>query len=192
VPVKILFAPDHTPELEVVKQMRRAQQRVDFAIFAFADSSAIETRGDSAPTELRIRRAIGPTEGRQSWAATPWLHDAMIEVSFPCEEPGFGKLHHKVMVIDDAVVVAGSLNYAAPANEYDDENILVLGSQFADLTRQVCRSVDPAACAQAAPVLPGRDRADHCGRDAGGFALIEPTGEICSRHGGRATAARDG
>jgi phosphatidylserine/phosphatidylglycerophosphate/cardiolipin synthase-like enzyme len=41
----------------------------------------------------------------------------MIEVSFPCEELGFGKLHHKVMVIDDAVVVAGSLNYAAPANE---------------------------------------------------------------------------
>jgi hypothetical protein len=68
----------------------------------------------------------------------------------------------------------------------------VLGSQFANLMRQVCRPVDPAACAQAAPVLPGRDRADHCGRDAGGFALIEPTGEICSRHGGRATAARDG
>ncbi|HEX6388919.1 MAG TPA: phospholipase D-like domain-containing protein, partial [Solirubrobacteraceae bacterium] len=33
IPVKILFAPDHTPELEIVKQMLRAEQRLDFAIF---------------------------------------------------------------------------------------------------------------------------------------------------------------
>jgi hypothetical protein len=96
------------------------------------------------------------------------------------------------MVIDDAVVVAGSLNCAAPGNEYNAENILVLGSPFADLPRKVCGPVDPAACAQGAPVLPRRDRADHRGRDAGGFALIDPPGEIRNRHGRAATAAGTG
>jgi phosphatidylserine/phosphatidylglycerophosphate/cardiolipin synthase-like enzyme len=149
IPVKILFAPDHTPELEIVKQMLRAQHRLDFAIFTFAGSSAI----DDAMVMLRragvaIRGALDPAQGRQSWAATPWLHDSGIEVSFPKKEPGFGKLHHKLMVIDETVVVAGSLNYTAPANEYNDENIFVLGSPFPDLPRKDGGPVDQNACAE--------------------------------------------
>ena len=38
------------------------------------------------------------------------------------------KVHHKLMVIDERIVVAGSFNYTEPANEYNDENIFVLGS----------------------------------------------------------------
>jgi len=148
VPVKILFAPDHTPELELVKQMLRAERRLDFAIFTFSGSSAV----DDAMVMLRragveIHGSLDPKQGRQSWAATPWLHRSGIEVSFPRETGGFGKLHHKLMVIDDAIVVAGSLNYTAPANEYNDENIFVLGSPFADLPRKQGGPVDPAACA---------------------------------------------
>lgn len=149
IPVKILFAPDHTPELEIVKQMLRARQRLDFAIFTFAGSSAI----DDAMVMLRragvtIRGALDPSQGRQSWAATPWLHDSGIEVSFPKKEPGFGKLHHKLMVIDETALVAGSLNYTAPANEFNDENIFVLGSPFADLPRRDGGPVDQNACAE--------------------------------------------
>jgi phosphatidylserine/phosphatidylglycerophosphate/cardiolipin synthase-like enzyme len=32
------------------------------------------------------------------------------------------------MVIDERIVVAGSFNYTQPANEYNDENIFVMGS----------------------------------------------------------------
>ena len=31
------------------------------------------------------------------------------------------------MVIDERIVVAGSFNYTEPANDYNDENIFVLG-----------------------------------------------------------------
>ena len=151
VPVKVLFAPDHTPELELVKQMLKAKQRVDFAIFTFAGSSGI----DDAMIMLheakrKLQGALDPKQGRQSWAATPWLHEAGIKISFPKEEGGFGKLHHKLMVIDDAIVVAGSLNYTAPANEYNDENIFVLGSPYADLPRKEGGPVDLDACGELA------------------------------------------
>ena len=41
VPVKALFAPDHTPELEVMKQMLKVKEsgEIWFAIFTFAGSS---------------------------------------------------------------------------------------------------------------------------------------------------------
>src|SRR3546814_15175547 len=40
---------------------------------------------------------------------------------------GLGKLHHKLMVIDGAVIICGSFNYTDPANRLNDENILVIG-----------------------------------------------------------------
>jgi phosphatidylserine/phosphatidylglycerophosphate/cardiolipin synthase-like enzyme len=151
VPVKVLFAPDHTPELEIVKQMLKAEQRLDFAIFTFGGSSGI----DDAMIMLRaakrrLQGALDPKQGRQSWAATPWLHEAGIKVSFPKEEAGFGKLHHKLMVIDDAVVLAGSFNYTSDANEYNDENIFVIGSPYPGLPRKEGGPVDPGACAELA------------------------------------------
>ncbi len=37
------------------------------------------------------------------------------------------KMHHKLMVIDERVVIAGSFNYTGPANRVNDENIIMLG-----------------------------------------------------------------
>jgi len=38
-----------------------------------------------------------------------------------------GKLHHKLMVIDKQVIIAGSFNYTGPANQLNDENIIIIG-----------------------------------------------------------------
>ena len=42
VPTKVLFAPVHTPELEIMKQMLKGANEVVFAIFTFAGSSGID------------------------------------------------------------------------------------------------------------------------------------------------------
>lgn len=148
VPVRILFAPDDSPELEIIKQMLKCQKRLDFAIFTFSGSSGI----DDAMVALRaakrkISGALDPGQGKQWWAATDWLHEEGIKVYFPKKVTGFGKLHHKFMVIDDAIVIGGSMNYTAPANELNDENIFVLGSPY-DLPEKKGGPVDHAACAK--------------------------------------------
>ena len=150
VPVRILFAPDDSPELEIVKQMLKCSQRLDFSIFTFASSSGI----DDAMTMLRaagreIRGVFDPVQGKRDWSATRWLHDAGIRVYFPRKEPGFGKLHHKLMVIDDDIVVGGSFNYTEPANDYNDENVFVIGSPY-DLPDDKGGPVDHAECAKIA------------------------------------------
>lgn len=148
VPVRILFAPDDSPEMEIIKQMLKCSQRLDFAIFTFSGSSGI----DDAMIMLRsanrrVRGVLDPGQGAMWWAATDWLHNEGIELFFPERVPGFGKLHHKLMVIDDSIVVAGSMNYTAPANEFNDENIFVLGNPF-DLSNNEGGPVDHAACAE--------------------------------------------
>jgi hypothetical protein len=42
VPVRVLFAPDHTPELEIMKQLLEGAKECYFAIFTFAGSSGID------------------------------------------------------------------------------------------------------------------------------------------------------
>ncbi len=38
------------------------------------------------------------------------------------------KMHHKLMVIDKRVIIAGSFNYTGPANLLNDENIIMFGN----------------------------------------------------------------
>lgn len=150
VPVRVLFAPDHTPELEIVKQMLKARERVDFAVFTFAGSSGIDDAMLMlAAADRKVRGALDPVQGLQRWAATAWLRHENIDLYFPRKRPEFGKLHHKLMVVDEAIVIAGSLNYTAPANEYNDENIFVLGSPY-DLPAREGGPVDHDACAELA------------------------------------------
>jgi len=148
VPVRVLFAPDDFPELEIIKQMLKARSRLDFAIFTFAISSGI----DDALQMLRladidIQGVLDAGQGGSDWAATPWLHKAGIRVFLSDKDklPGLRKLHHKLMVIDDDIVIAGSMNYTGPANEYNDENIFVIGNPY-DLSKGEGGPVDHVEC----------------------------------------------
>lgn len=126
--VKPLFAPRHGPEMEIMKQMLKAAASVDFAMFTFARSSGIDdTMIRLAPSLARIRGVLDRGQGAQAWAATDPLKAAGVELF--ANKPGTGvrKVHHKLMVIDERLVIAGSFNYTAPATTLNDENIIVLG-----------------------------------------------------------------
>jgi phosphatidylserine/phosphatidylglycerophosphate/cardiolipin synthase-like enzyme len=144
VPVKVLFAPDHAPEMEIMKQMAKARQRVDFAIFTFSRSSGIDdVMLMLARAGVALRGVFDRGQGNQTWSASRILAQAAgaavaPQIFLADQGQGLGKLHHKLMVIDDRVVIAGSFNYTGPANLLNDENIIILG----DLDEQ-----DPARIA---------------------------------------------
>ncbi len=127
--VRALFAPDHAPEMEIVKQMLKAERRIDFAIFTFAQSSAIDdVMRRLIRDNIKVRGVFDPRQANQDWAATRVVQEAGGELyTASRNRRGFGKLHHKLMVIDDRVTIGGSFNYTAPANRMNDENIVVIG-----------------------------------------------------------------
>ena len=126
--VKVLFAPDHTPELEIMKQMLNAKSRVDFAMFTFAESSGIDdTMICLHRSGIPVRGVLDRSQANQSWAATRPIANAGAELWQPKTGLGIGKLHHKLLVVDRNVTVVGSFNYTGTANALNDENILVIG-----------------------------------------------------------------
>ncbi len=126
--VKPLFAPRHGPEMEIMKQMLKAASSVDFAMFTFARSSGIDdTMIRLAPSLTRVRGVLDHGQGAQAWAATEPLKSAGVQLFDKKPGTGVRKVHHKLMVIDERLVIAGSFNYTAPATTLNDENIIVLG-----------------------------------------------------------------
>lgn len=127
--VKVLFAPDHNPEMEIMKQMAKARERIDFAIFTFSESSGIDDTMIALVRTgaIKIRGAMDGPTARQKWSAAWDIAAAGGELySVPHKAP-LNKLHHKLMVLDGQVIIAGSFNYTGPATRLNDENIIILG-----------------------------------------------------------------
>jgi phosphatidylserine/phosphatidylglycerophosphate/cardiolipin synthase-like enzyme len=126
--IKPCFAPDHAPEMEIMKQMLKAKSRIDFAIFTFANSSGIDdTMVKLSNFNIAIRGAMDGGQAAQAWAAGKGLVEAGIGIWRIPKKNKVRKLHHKLMVIDDSVTIVGSFNYTAPANLTNDENIVIIG-----------------------------------------------------------------
>jgi phosphatidylserine/phosphatidylglycerophosphate/cardiolipin synthase-like enzyme len=82
----------------------------------------------------------------------PWLKHENLELRVPPKSgpPGFKvrKLHYKTAVIDKRTVVAGSFDYTRPANDFNDENIFVVGSPYDEVKEPGRKAikVNPARC----------------------------------------------
>ncbi|WP_066633040.1 phospholipase D-like domain-containing protein [Labilibacter marinus] len=126
--LKPLFAPNHNPEMEIMKQMAKAKEQIDFAVFTFAESSGIDDQMNlNARAGIKVSGLINGDQKNRKWSASKFLDDN-IEVQFTQKgKKGLGKLHHKLMVIDKKVVIIGSFNYTKPANLFNDENVLIIG-----------------------------------------------------------------
>ncbi|MEO1033523.1 MAG: phospholipase D-like domain-containing protein [Bacteroidota bacterium] len=147
--VKTLFAPDHNPEMEIMKQIAKSQSHVDFAIFTFAKSSGIDDELVSVSRRgVNVRGAFYAMQANQDWSAKDTFKGSQAQL-FLVPKKGLSnpkprKLHHKIMVIDKQVIIAGSFNYTAPANLTNDENIIILGDLDARDPQEINRQKDLA------------------------------------------------
>ena len=126
-PVQIMFSPDHNPELRIVNEILKAQTSVHFMMFTFAKSTTID---DALITKLKGGNfdVVGVLDGGQS--AHKWSpHKTLLNEGARLRRetlPNRGKLHHKVIVLDDQTVIGGSFNFTGPANRYNDENLFLV------------------------------------------------------------------
>jgi hypothetical protein len=133
VPVKVLFAPDHTPELELMKQMLKVKAAdpdtglaggsIAFAIFTFAGSSGIDDAMLAlARGGVSVKGVLDRGQAMQGWAAPEWLRHERIELRLPPKDNldfDVRKLHHKLTEIDRI------LNVSDPTTPGSDERVAI-------------------------------------------------------------------
>ena len=122
-PFVIRFAPEDEPLDALVQLVSLAERSVRFMAFSFTHDELGATMRERAAAGVDVR-GVFETFGRETiYSEMGPLFCAGIDVR---RDGNPGMLHHKVIVIDDTVVVTGSLNFSNNAADSNDENVLIL------------------------------------------------------------------
>lgn len=121
--VEVLFSPDDEVVERILEQIGGATSSIDVLAYVFTSNDIAEALLERAAAGVVVR---GVLDGGQAMAAGgeyARLRQAGLDVRL---YQGEGIMHHKVIVVDQAVVITGSYNFTRSAEEYNDEAVLVL------------------------------------------------------------------
>jgi phosphatidylserine/phosphatidylglycerophosphate/cardiolipin synthase-like enzyme len=126
--VEVYFSPDDDAARRIEELILSAQESVDFLAFSFTLDSLRQALLDRAAEGIRVRGVIEAAQAESGGSILSDLQAAGVDVRL---DGNPHNMHHKVIVIDGSVVITGSYNFSASAEETNDENVLILHSQEA-------------------------------------------------------------
>jgi len=125
------FSPKGGGKAAVVAQLAEARKHVYFMTFSLTDSDV----GDMLARKVREGLDVQGVMDRWLAAGDASLFDSLKRRGVKVLKDGNQALmHHKVILIDDDVVITGSFNYSQNAEAANNENFLIIRS------RQIARA----------------------------------------------------
>jgi phosphatidylserine/phosphatidylglycerophosphate/cardiolipin synthase-like enzyme len=119
----------------IADHLKRARRSIDLALFVFSEPSLTRTLAQQQGNGVEIRALIDPDFAFRPYSqALPMLGVAsacgawpepLTSVGVPQLPPG-DRLHHKLALLDDRILVTGSHNWSFAADRRNDETILVI------------------------------------------------------------------
>ncbi len=126
--VETYFAPDDHPAEKIVEQIRGASKSVHFLAFSFTHPGIADAILERASNGIEVR---GVLKRRQAMAGHSMYSKFLL--SRPAVQVYLDgnkyNMHHKVIIVDGAVTIAGSFNFSIGADRDNDENVLIIHSQ---------------------------------------------------------------
>ncbi|MCS6802343.1 MAG: phospholipase D-like domain-containing protein [Chloroflexota bacterium] len=121
--IETLFAPQDKVAERVVARVREARTRIVFLAFQFTSDSIGDAMIARARNGVKVAGVVERTGSETQFAEFRKLQAAGIEV-YQDGNPYI--MHHKVIVIDDRIVMLGSYNFSENADRNNDENLLII------------------------------------------------------------------
>jgi len=125
---RVAFSPRGEARNDILHVLKRARSQVDVAMFYLWDDDIIEALCFlSSRKNVKVR--ILADAGMASAAQIPLLEKlAAYGVSVFVNDPANGKMHMKMAVIDDDIVITGSSNWTKEAFDRNIEDTLIIQS----------------------------------------------------------------
>ena len=139
-PLEVYFSPEDGVSAHLVDLLRSARKSIRILAYSF-------TSDDLADAVLeRSRQGVDVTgvfEAQQAASNTGGEYERLKQAGLDVRLDGNPRnMHHKVILIDDQIVVFGSYNFTANAERKNDENLLVIhnpdiASQFLEEFKRI-------------------------------------------------------
>jgi phosphatidylserine/phosphatidylglycerophosphate/cardiolipin synthase-like enzyme len=149
-PVQIYFASEDEAVAHLAPLVEKAQHRVRFMAFSFTDGALGGALLARAQAGVDVQGIFETRGSETEFSQLSPLFCADIPVR---QDGNPGTFHHKVFVIDDDIVITGSLNFSANADNSNDENVIVLQQRdiatlyLAEFDRRWAEAREPDAAA---------------------------------------------
>ena len=122
-PLQVLFSAEDHVISNLIALVNDAQVSVRFLAFSFTDYPLAKAMIDRAAAGVDVK-GVYETFGSTSTGSemkTFWC------AGVPVRQDGNGSfLHDKIIIIDNSIVVTGSLNYSSNADDSNEENVVIL------------------------------------------------------------------
>ncbi len=119
------FCPEDRCSHIVINWISRANQSIEIAIYSFTLDSIGDALIEAHDRGVKVR-VIMERDQVNRYSEYSKLKAAGIEVKLDGNDR---LMHNKFVVIDEKIVLTGSYNFTKSADEYNDENLLVIVSQ---------------------------------------------------------------
>jgi len=129
-PIQILFSPEDSAISHIIPYVQSAQTSIEFMAFTFTQDKLGTAMIDRKKTGVNVRGVFEATGSDTEFSEMTLLYCAKALVRQD-GNPAF--LHHKVIIIDNRIVITGSLNFTDNADENNNENVLIIDN--ADIAR---------------------------------------------------------
>jgi phosphatidylserine/phosphatidylglycerophosphate/cardiolipin synthase-like enzyme len=122
-PIQILFSAEDHVVNNLIALANDAKVSIRFLAFSFTDYPLAQAMIDRSKAGVDVKgvfETFGST-GARSELKTFWCAGLRVR------QDGNGSfLHDKIIIIDDSIVVTGSLNYSSSADDSNEENVVIL------------------------------------------------------------------
>ena len=132
VQIHTYFSPDDGVQDALLNVISNADDSIIFMAYSFTSDKLAKALIDRAEHGIMV---AGVMDAEQIKSNTGGEYDTLREAGILVTQDGIpGQMHHKVIIIDEKIVVTGSYNFSGNAEKRNDENVLILYSP--DLARQ--------------------------------------------------------
>jgi len=125
-PVNVYFSPEDSIERILLKRLRKAKTSVRFMAYSFTSAPLAEEL-------IRLHKKGLTVSGILEKAGAEAKYSQYIKMKLegiPVHmDTNPASMHHKVMIIDDEILVTGSYNFSKGADRKNDENIIIIADR---------------------------------------------------------------
>jgi phosphatidylserine/phosphatidylglycerophosphate/cardiolipin synthase-like enzyme len=123
VTIENYFSPKDKPRNRIVEYLNNARSSIRFMAFSFTDDAIKDAMVERLNAGVTVQGVFEKRNANGVGAEFAPLQEAGVEVY---EDGNCYTMHHKVIIIDDRIVITGSYNFTGRAEDTNDENLIII------------------------------------------------------------------
>jgi phosphatidylserine/phosphatidylglycerophosphate/cardiolipin synthase-like enzyme len=124
--IQILFSPEDKAMSQIIPYVQAAKKSIRFMAFTYTQEQLGKAMLDAMENNVQVTGVFESTGSDGEFSQMTPLYCAKAPVRQD-GNPAF--LHHKVIIIDDHIIITGSLNFTDNADQSNNENVIIIDNK---------------------------------------------------------------